>query len=239
MMKSLIVPLLLALATPAPASNASATGECVVFLHGLLRTSGSMEKIAGAFSAQGYAVANIDYPSNKLPIEELAPLATEAGVAQCVGYGKVHFVTHSMGGILVRYYLQEHQIANLGRVVMIAPPNGGSEVVDAMIGTPGYELLHGPAGLQLGTDAESIPAQLDPIDFEVGIIAGTRTVNFMLSQYLPNPDDGKVTLESTKVEGMQDFIALPHSHSFIMKKPATIDQAIAFIATGSFVHEVE
>jgi triacylglycerol lipase len=194
-----------------------------------------MEKIASAFSAQGYTVANIDYPSSKLPIEELAPLAVEAGIAQCAGSSKVHFVTHSLGGILVRYYLQDHEITNLGRVVMIAPPNGGSEVIDAMIGTPGFELLHGPTGVQLGTDDASIPSQLGPVAFEVGIIAGTRTVNFMLSQYLPNPDDGKVSMERTKVAGMADFVALPHSHSFIMKKPAAIAQAQAFIATGHFV----
>jgi triacylglycerol lipase len=235
MMKLPIVLLLLVLATPASAGSAPAKAECVVFLHGLLRTADSMEQIAGDFSAQGYTVANIDYPSSKLPIEQLAPLAVEAGVEQCAGSSKVHFVTHSLGGILVRYYLQDHEIANLGRVVMIAPPNSGSEVVDAMIGTPGYEWLHGPTGLQLGTDDASIPNQLGPVDFEVGIIAGTRTINFMLSQYLPNPDDGKVSMERTKVAGMADFVALPHSHSFIMKMPATIAQALAFIETGHFV----
>jgi triacylglycerol lipase len=167
----------------------------------------------------------------------LAPLAVEAGVAACPADSTVHFVTHSLGGILLRFYLENNQLESLGRVVMLAPPNGGSEVVDAMVGTPGFAWLNGPAGAQLGTDEESIPSQLGPVDFEVGIIAGTKTINFMLSQYLPNPDDGKVSLERTKVEGMADFITVPRSHPFIMSAPEVISQALAFIETGHFVHE--
>ena len=149
----------------------------------------------------------------------------------------MHFVTHSLGGILVRVYLENNQLENLGRVVMLAPPNGGSQVVDRMVGTPGFTWLNGPAGAQLGTDEASIPSQLGPVDFEVGIIAGTKTINFMLSQYLPNPDDGKVSHERTKVEGMADFITVPRSHPFIMNAPEVISQALAFIETGHFVHE--
>jgi triacylglycerol lipase len=228
--------LVLGFMLPLPAS-AAIHAECVVVLHGLARTTDSMQKMTDAFAEAGYAVANVGYPSRKFAIEELAPLAVEAGVAACPGDSTVHFVTHSLGGILVRVYLENNQLENLGRVVMLAPPNGGSEVVDRMVGTPGFAWLNGPAGAQLGTDEASIPSQLGPVDFEVGIIAGTKTINFMLSQYLPNPDDGKVSVERTKVEGMTDFVTVPHSHPFIMNAPESISQALAFIKTGQFVHE--
>ena len=211
--------------------------DCVVFLHGLIRTSASMERMATAFEDRDYAVANIDYPSRDLPIEELAPLALEKALAACSAESTVHFVTHSLGGILVRYYLESNEIPGLGRVVMIAPPNQGSEVVDQLRDFPGFAALNGPAGLQLGTDEDSIPSNLGPVTFEVGIIAGTETFNPILSQYLPNPDDGKVSVDNTKVEGMSDFIVLPHSHPFIMQAPAAIEQALSFIESGRFVHD--
>lgn len=215
---------------------AATTEECVIFLHGLARTTDSMQKMADAFEANGYAVANEGYPSRQFPVEELAPLAVETGIAACPADSTVHFVTHSLGGILVRVYLENEQLENLGRVVMLAPPNGGSEVVDSMVGTPGFAWLNGPAGAQLGTDEESVPSQLGPVDFEVGVIAGTKSINFMLSQYLPNPDDGKVSVERTKVRGMADFITVPHSHPFIMSASEVISQTLAFIETGHFMH---
>ena len=226
---------LLCFMLPLPVSAAK-NEECVVVLHGLARTTDSMQKMADALATDGYTVSNEGYRSRQFPVEELASLAVEAGVAACPADSTVHFVTHSLGGILVRFYLENNQLENLGRVVMLAPPNGGSEVVDAMVGTPGFAWLNGPAGAQLGTDEESIPSQLGPVDFEVGIIAATKSINFMLSQYSPNPDDGKVSLEHSEVEGMADFITVPHSHPFIMSAPEVISQALAFIETGHFVH---
>jgi len=211
--------------------------DCVIFLHGLARTSASMGKIAAAFKESGYEVANVSYPSRKHPIEQLAPLAIDAGLETCASSDTIHFVTHSLGGILVRYYLEREEISNLGRVVMIAPPNQGSEVVDGLQRFPGYKMLNGPAGLQLGTDTDSVPVNLGPVDYDVGIIAGTRTFNPLLSQYLANPDDGKVSVERTKIEGMSDFIEVPSSHPFIMRSSLVIEQAILFIKNGRFRHD--
>ncbi len=218
------------------AQSPAQAADCVVFLHGLARTSASMEKAATAFENSGYAVANVSYPSRKFPIEELAPLAIEAGLEKCPANGAVHFVTHSLGGILVRYYLEHNEISNLGRVLMLAPPNQGSAVVDSLRHFPGFKAIHGPAGLQLGTREDSIPLMLGPVDYEVGIIAGTKTFNPILSQYLQNPDDGKVSVENTKVQGMTDFVVVPHSHPFIMKSSVVIEQAFSFIETGRFAH---
>jgi triacylglycerol lipase len=216
------------------AGSPAMAGECVIFLHGMARTASSMDFAAQVFESRGYAVANIDYPSREHPIEELASMAVEAGLAQCGDEAAIHFVTHSLGGILVRYYLETKSIPRLGRVVMLAPPNKGSQVVDDYRNIPGFELLNGPAGMQLGTDSHSIPAQLGPVEYEVGVIAGTTTFNPILSQSLPNPDDGKVSVENTKVEGMSDFVAVPFSHPFIMDAPTVIDYAHAFISTGKF-----
>ena len=218
-------------------TNSVFASDCVIFLHGLARTSSSMNKISEAFKEEGYSVSNVDYPSRKYPIEKLAPMVVRSGVSQCPREAAVHFVTHSLGGILIRYYLEKYEIPRLGRVVMLAPPNQGSEVVDNYRNIPGFEALNGPAGMQLGTDESGVPANLGKVNFELGIIAGTQTINPILSQSLPNPDDGKVSVERTKVEGMSDFVAVPHSHPFIMQVPEVIEYAISFIESGRFGHD--
>lgn len=220
----------LLLSTPAAA-------ECVILLHGLTRTPASMEPLQEMFEANGFTVANVSYPSREFNIAELAPVAVKAGLIHCGDEQTVHFVTHSLGGILVRVYMRDHQIDRLGRVVMIAPPNQGSEVVDTLRNTPGFYALNGPAGLELGTDENSVPLSLGRVDFEVGIIAGTRTFNPLLSLSLPNPDDGKVSVERTKVEGMTDFIEVPHSHPFIMGADIVLSQSLEFIKNGKFRHD--
>lgn len=216
-----------------PGSPAHA-GDCVILLHGLARTSSSMTRMADALEERGYAVANVDYPSRKHDIETLAPLAVESGLSHCERDTKIHFVTHSLGGILVRYYLEHNDLDALGRVVMLAPPNQGSEVVDNYRGVPGFKVLNGPAGMQLGTDESSVPLKLGPVEFELGVVAGNETFNPILSQSLPNPDDGKVSVERTRVRGMSDFIVVQESHPFIMRAPKVIDYTISFIETGRF-----
>ena len=210
--------------------------DCVIFLHGLARTAESLSDIAEAFERRGFVTENIDYPSRSQPVEQLAASAIERGITQCAvsSAEKIHFVTHSMGGILVRYYLSTVSMANIGAVVMLAPPNQGSEVVDNLKSAPGFKWFNGPAGTQLGTDKNSLPAKLGPVDYPVGVIAGNRTFNPILSLFLPNPDDGKVSVERTKVEGMSDFVVIPVSHPFIMDDEEAISQAVNFIEQGRF-----
>ena len=217
-------------AGPAPGAQ-----ECVVLLHGLARTSQSMAPMAAFLERQNFRVSNIDYPSREKPIDELAPLAVEAGIQECTDESsKIHFVTHSLGGILVRVYLSRKTLDRLGRVVMLAPPNQGSEVVDNLRNMPGFDLWNGPAGSQLGTDPESVPSTLGPVDFPVGVIAGTTTINLLLSQFLPNPDDGKVSVERTRVNGMQDFATVAVSHPFIMRNDEAKALTLRFLKTGRF-----
>ena len=217
----------------------SSTQECVVLLHGLARSDRSMEKMAERLREKGFAVINHDYPSTEYPIEELSQTVFPEAAGECPEESRIHFVTHSLGGILVRYYLKYHALDNLGRVVMLGPPNKGSQVVDAMAEMPGFKLLNGPAGLQLGTEPSSLPNRLGAADFEVGIIAGTRSINLILSQLLPNPDDGKVSVESTKLEGMSDHITVPVSHPFLMNDDEVIRQTIHFLRHGQFWEEAD
>lgn len=216
----------------------AAASDCVILLHGLARTAASMADLAELLTAHGYHVANVDYPSREHPIEVLSGIAIAEGLDQCsrFDHDSVHFVTHSLGGILVRDYLARHTLPGLGRVVMLAPPNQGSQVVDKFGWIPGYEALNGPAGGQLGTDEHSVPRQLGAVSYPVGVVAGTRSINWVLSTVLPDPDDGKVSVEATKVAGMTDFVTLPVSHPFIMSDPDAMAQTVTFIANGRFDH---
>jgi pimeloyl-ACP methyl ester carboxylesterase len=236
--KALVLTLLL-VSVIASANAAPGTGDagCVVLLHGMARTSASMEDMQEVLAESGFSVANIAYPSREYPIEELAPMAVGEGIEQCRQLGHdsgIHFVTHSLGGILVRFYFATHPADIVGRVVMLAPPNQGSNAADAMRGLPGFDWLNGPAGSQLGKGPGSIPLSLGPPDFEFAVIAGNRTIDPVTSAVLANPDDGKVSVEDTKLEGMSEFRILPVSHAYIMKNDEAIDLVRAFLGSGSF-----
>jgi triacylglycerol esterase/lipase EstA (alpha/beta hydrolase family) len=213
--------------------------DCVILLHGLARAASSMEKLEGKLNQAGYHAVNIDYESRKHPIVTLAEMAVSEGLRECHNQKaqRIYFVTHSLGGILVRQYLSDHEIAELHRVVMLGPPNQGSEVVDTLRDVPGFEALNGLAGMQLGTSSTDIPRQLGPVDFELGVVAGTQSINLILSSYLPGTDDGKVTLESAQVKGMTDFITLPVTHPMMMKNTRVINQTLHFLQLGTFSHD--
>lgn len=218
----------------AAAEACAADRACVVLLHGLARTAASMTPVAEALRGD-YVVVNVDYPSREAPVAVLAERAVGDGVARCGGLGArpVHFVTHSLGGILVRHYLTAHALPELGRVVMLAPPNAGSEVVDALRDMPGFLAYNGPAGLELGTDAASVPRRLGPATFSLGVIAGTVSYS-PLATLLPEPNDGKVSLASTRLEGMADFLAVPATHTFIMGDEVVLGAIRRFLRDGHF-----
>ncbi len=210
--------------------------ECVIVLHGMGRTERSMSKIEDQLQDEGYLVWNQRYASTKETIAVLSVSAVEEGLGYCA-YKQaktIHFVTHSLGGILVRAYLQNHKIDNLGRIVMLAPPNQGSEVVDALDKYSLYAYMMGPAGMALSTDPGSLPNQLQPIPGEIGIIAGKSSSDPWFSPIIPGVDDGKVSIESTRLAEMSDFIEVDSGHTFIMRNAETIDQIVAFLRNGKF-----
>jgi hypothetical protein len=215
----------------------ASAADCVVLLHGLIRSSWSMEPMAEALIKEGFEAVNINYPSRDLPIEELAPIAVGDGLNACRGIDgvdRIHFVTHSLGGILLRQYLSELEIPELGRVVMLGPPNKGTDAVDKLGDMPGFDWLNGPAGRQVGKGDASVPLRLGPADFELGIIAGNRTIDPLTSAVLEDPDDGRVSVEDTKLEGMKEHVVVEHSHAFMMRMRRTIELTIRFLKTGSF-----
>ena len=224
-----------AVAISSPAFGAT---EEVILLHGLCRTSRSMVKMERALTNAGYAVRNVSYPSRTAPVQQLADDAIGQAVAdsQRDGAVKIDFVTHSLGGILVRSYLARHPLPLLGRVVMLAPPNQGSEVVDKIGRFPPFKWINGPAGNELGTDTNSVPNRLGAVNYPVGIVAGDRSINWINGLLIPGRDDGKVSVERTKLAGMSDHIVLHTAHPFIMKNREAIRQTIHFLQNGRFDH---
>ena len=213
--------------------------ECVVLLHGLGRLSNSMSELEMKLASAGYSVSNIKYPSRSHPIDLLAVDAIGRGLTQCrsEGPGETHFITHSLGGILLRYYLSEHTISELGRVVMLGPPNQGSEIVDGLLTLPGFGFIGGPAGVALGTGEGSIINSLGPVEFDLGIIAGSTNINPLEFLFIAGPSDSVVSIESTKVQGMNAHMVLPVTHTFMMRNNEVIEQAIHYLKTGSFILE--
>lgn len=213
----------------------------VILLHGLGRSSRSMSPLARALARRGHDVINLDYPSRSANVATLA-----ADVAQRIlereHDGPLDFVTHSLGGILLRVMVADGYLsgAAVHRAVMLGPPNGGSELVDVLAAAPAigraYRWVTGPAGLELGVGANGVAARLPPVSFELGVIAGTRSFNPLFSALLAEENDGKVRVSRTKVLGMRDFLTVPRWHPTLMASPAVIAQTTHFLEFGSFRH---
>jgi esterase/lipase len=208
--------------------------ECVVLLHGLAKTGNSMNKLGKYFTNQGYQVVNIDYPSREYQLSELSRIVRKETISKTAGADKIHFVTHSMGGIIVRFIQKNDPLPNLGRVIMLSPPNHGSEVVDFLSDLWFFKSINGPAGKQLGTGENSICRAMGKVNFELGIITGDRSINWINSLIIPGKDDGKVSVESAKVEGMTDFLVVHVSHPFIMNNKTVMIQCAYFLRNGYF-----
>lgn len=210
--------------------------DYVVLLHGLCRSRASMRPMERALVTAGYRVENVGYPSRTNSIAALADAVLGEVMERAAreDVEPVHFVAHSLGGILIRSYFARHPDERLGRVVMLGPPNAGSEIVDRLGSWWAFRTIHGPAGGELGTDPDSVPNRLGPVGFQLGVIAGDRSINWINSLMIAGPNDGKVSVERTKVEGMRDHRRVHATHPFLMRNGSAIALTIRFLRTGSF-----
>lgn len=207
----------------------------VVLVHGLGRSGRSMLLLDRRLEAAGYRVIRYDYPSTVESFDRLVDsLATVVDACCADEAGPTHFVSHSMGGVLVRALLRDSVPPEEGRVVMLSPPNQGSEIIDAFSPSRLLIGLLGPAGAALRTDSTGVPASLGPARFSLGIIAGDRSVTRLGSWLVPGPDDGLVGVDQTRVEGADDFLVVPATHTMIMNRSDVADAVIHFLAEGRF-----
>jgi pimeloyl-ACP methyl ester carboxylesterase len=189
-----------------------------------------------ALEASGFATLNLDYASRRNPLEALADDIHSAIAGFAAGVdGSLHFVCHSMGGLLARVYLARYRPQRLGRVVLLGTPNGGSEIADRLKNFGAFRAFFGPAGQQLGTQRSAVDdAMLPPIDYSVGVIAGNRSIDPVAGTMLPKPHDGRVSVANTRLDGMADHIIVETSHPWLVRNGLAIEQTITFVRDGSF-----
>lgn len=222
-------------AAPAVAQKKEST-PCAILLHGITKDSRSMQPIRQALLAEGFYVANIDYPSRKHPIETLAEIALPEGLERCkrVGASPVNIVAHSMGALLVRQYFEHRDAAELHRVVMLGPPNQGSRLGNFLSCIPWIKDVNGPAGKQMGVDENSIPSRLGPITFPTGVIAGTRSWNPLFAVIIKGNDDGIVGVPSTYVPGVCARTIKPVTHDGLTSDERVIEEVLWYLQHGQF-----
>ncbi|GJL85289.1 MAG: acetyltransferase [Micavibrio sp.] len=211
--------------------------EIIVLLHGILRSKTDMLPLTMHFKKQGFEAINILYPSREQNLEDLTEFV-HAELTENEHYkdaDKLHFVTHSMGGLIARYYINKRRPENLGKVVMLGPPNTGSEFADFLSETeilaPAFRAIFGPASEQLTTDYEHID---DDIDYPLGVIAGNVSINPLAPWVLDGEHDGIVPVERTKIDGMADHIVIAATHSFMMFNTEVMEQSAHFLKEGKF-----
>ena len=209
-----------------------------MLLHGLTLHATSMKKLAKGLQDSGFRTCRVNYPSRDYPIDTLVARFVLPKVKRCFPKDTVplNFVTHSLGGIILRRMETMSGAPRIGRVVMIAPPNQGSEVVDSLKDWKLFAWWNGPAGRELGTDSASEPRRLGVPRFEFGVIAATRSIEPWFSSLIPGRDDGKVAVEHTKLTGMRDFVEIPAPHMLVLWTDAAIVQSVSFLRTGKFEH---
>lgn len=213
--------------------------ETVLLIHGLGRGATSLQAIGDALHADGYRLCHVDYPSTRHGPQELVRRVSAAIDACTVSDTVVHAVTHSLGGILLRAVVRERRDVISGRVVMLAPPNGGSELSDVVQRSGFLRAVLGPTGADLGTHPLSFPNRLGPATFDLGILAGDRSVHPLGTFLLKGPNDGTVTERSARLAGMQDFATVHRAHSFIMNAPEVVFETRAYLRDGCFSGELD
>ena len=205
----------------------------VVLLHGIANVPLSMLRLERALRADGYATRNLRYPSRRMKIDALAGhLAPEIARFAAGLDGRLNFVCPSMGGLVALRWIARSRPENLGRVVMLGAPNAGSEVADFLHERWVYRRIFGPAGSELTTAAAA--ARRAPAPCPIGIIAGDRGLGLFARFVLPRPNDGKVSVAATKLDGMADHLVVPTNHTLLPFDGRVVAQVRHFLRNGAF-----
>lgn len=192
--------------------------------------------LASRIEQAGFRVIRVGYDSlRETPQAMLVEVARQIDLCCAALQSSVHFVGHSLGGLLIRAYLAEHEVTHLGRVVLIGTPNYGTPIVDRYRDS-WWMNLAGPTAQTLGTGAGSFPASLPDPNYPVGVIAGVKA-GPLLDDVMAGDHDGLVPVESTKVPGMVDFITVNSGHSFLRYSDEVAQQTAAFLQTGRFLRD--
>lgn len=217
--------------------------KTVILLHGLGLNKWSMIRVASTLRKGGYRVLNLTYPSLRRDLAGIIDFVHERlvaqGLAEGAADGPLNFVTHSMGGLVARAYINLYH-PNLGRVVMIAPPSSGNEIIDLIAGGVWWGKLSrrmirkSIPTLTTRRSAEMRAMLGDSVDYPLGIIAGTTSRYAMGHYMLPHPNDGVVSVERAKLAGMSELIQLPGSHSLMLFRKSVAQAALHFLQHGRF-----
>ncbi len=211
-------------------------GDYVIILHGIARSSNHMKSLAKILEKSGFSVINLDYPSTSCNLEDLTDIIHQKIFTYIASDKKIHFVTHSMGGLLVRALIKKYQYKSLGKIVQLAPPNHGSEIADLLKNFWLYKKIYGPAGQQLITDQSAIKHLFGQVNYDLGIIAGNIAIDPICWIIIPSKNDGRVSIESTKLKGMKDHIVVSASHTFFSSNQEVQKQILYFLKNGNFKH---
>lgn len=206
----------------------------VLLVHGILRSTGTFSGMEKALIEAGFDAVAISYPSTRSTIEEHAE-----GLARLLdrqeGSETVSFVTHSMGGLVVRHLLAREAawMGRIGihRIVLIAPPNQGSAIARLLEDVPAYRLIYGAAGQQLTPEEVS---KIPMLAHSFAIIAGGKRDGSGFNPLLPGDDDGTVRVAETDLDGAADFLVVPEIHATISNHPDTVRATIGFLKQGKF-----
>lgn len=208
------------------------SGTAVIALHGILRSSKSWTDMQRVLEPDGYTFISVDYPSTQLPISEFANQLQEL-ITSLDGIEQIHFIVHSMGGLVVRRWGQLYSDPRVHRMVMIGTPNRGAEIASMLQKNLLFQLILGPAGQQLVSDPEQFISTLPLPTMEFAVIAGAKGTPDGFNPLIPGDDDGVVTVQSARLPGAVDFLAVPVLHSFQPWNPEVMAATRRFLSTGA------
>jgi len=208
------------------------SGHAVILLHGIIRSSKSMSRMQARLTETGFLTVPFDYPSTQVDLDQCSSYLGQV-IKSLEGVRQISFVTHSMGGLVVRNWMRNHSDPRVQRLVMIGTPNKGAEMADRLQSWKVYQLILGPAGQQLISGKKGAISQLPVPEIEFAIIAGGRGTPEGYNLLIPGDDDGTVTIDSARLEGASDFICLPVLHSLLPLNTQVINSADRFLRTGA------